>query len=629
MAKDQHPPKRCKVTFEPVGKRVEVATRTTLLEAAQKAGVGIASDCGGLGLCGRCQVVVSKGDVSPPTEDERVLLSEEGLQAGRRLACRTRAEGDIQVHVPESSRIGAQRLQLRSELAEFSLEPLIDACAIEADQPSLDDTRSDLERVQAAVRAARREATGADTAVVSQISAVARANGWHLTAFLRQSEIVGVCPPQSEPLGLAVDVGTTKIGASLLRLADGKELATVGIVNPQIAQGEDVISRLAHASKSADGSRVLALEVREAVDGLLGRAAEDAAVSREEIADICVVGNTAMTHLLAELPVRQLALAPYVPATAAAFDVKARELELRAAPGAYVHVLPCIGGFVGADHVAAILAARLDEPEHTTLVIDIGTNTEIGLAKPGDGLTSVSCPSGPAFEGAHISEGMRAAAGAIEAVRLTEEGPALKTVDDAPPIGLCGSGIVDALAELRRIDVINERGRFNREDKRVRDRGHGAEFLLVPAEESGTGEDLAINQSDINQIQLAKGAIRAGLEVLLDETGTPPEDVREIIIAGAFGSYLRLRSALSIGLLPRLPNARYRQVGNAALAGARWALVSREARERAEGIGRHTRYLELTTYPGFARRFASGMMLPSAEEAAAHTEALVSQPALA
>jgi uncharacterized 2Fe-2S/4Fe-4S cluster protein (DUF4445 family) len=628
MAKDRRPAGRCKVTFEPVGKRVEVAAGTTLLEAAQKAGVAIASDCGGLGLCGQCQVVISGVEVSPPTEDERVLLGEEGLQAGRRLACRTHAEGDVRVHVPESTRVGAQRLQLQSELAEFSLEPLIDACAVTADQPSLDDNRSDLERVQAAVRSAGHEATGADTAVVGQISTVARANDWHLAAFLRRSEIVGVCPTGSEPLGLAVDVGTTKIGASLLRLADGEELALVGVVNPQISQGEDVISRLAYACRNADGSRLLAQEVREAVDRLLGQAAEDAGVSREEIADISMVGNTAMTHLLAELPVRQLALAPYVPATAAPLDLKARDLELRAAPGAYVHVLPCIGGFVGADHVAAILAARLDQPEHTSLVIDIGTNTEIGLARPGQGLTSVSCPSGPAFEGAHISEGMRAASGAIEAVELTEAGPSLKTVDDAPAIGLCGSGMVDAVAELRRVDLINERGRFDREDKRIRRRRGDAEFLLVPADESGTGEDLAINQSDINQIQLAKGAIRAGLEVLLDDTGTAPEDVKEVIIAGAFGSFLRLRSALSIGLLPSLPNARYRQVGNAALAGARWALISRQARERAKRIARQTGYLELTTYPGFARRFASGMLLPGVEEKA-RAELLVSQPAAA
>ncbi len=236
-----------------------------------------------------------------------------------------------------------------------------------------------------------------------------------------------------------------------------------------------------------------------------------------------------MTHLLVELPIQQLALAPYVAATNAAIDLKARDLGLTTAPGAYIHVLPCIGGFVGADHVAMILASGLDQTERTTLGIDIGTNTEIVLAKPGEFcLTSASCASGPAFEGAHISDGMRAASGAIEAVSLTETGLTLKTVDNAPPVGLCGSGIIDGMAELRRWKLINERGRFDRQNERVRSGRHGVEFLLVPGSQSGSRRDVVITQNDINEIQLAKGAIRAGLEVLLEATGTSPEEVQDV-----------------------------------------------------------------------------------------------------
>jgi uncharacterized 2Fe-2S/4Fe-4S cluster protein (DUF4445 family) len=292
-------------------------------------------------------------------------------------------------------------------------------------------------------------------------------------------------------------------------------------------------------------------------------------------------------------------------------DIEARDLGLAAAPGAYVHILPGIGGFVGADHVAMILASGLDRADCVALGIDIGTNTEVVLVKPGQNtLTSASCASGPAFEGAHIGDGMRAASGAIEAVRLSDAGVDLKTVDDAPPVGMCGSGIVDAVAELRRWDLINDRGRFDRHHRRVRQGHHGAEFVLAPGSQSASGRDVAITQQDVNEIQLAKGAIRAGLEVLLEATDTAPEQVQEVIIAGAFGSFLNVRSALDIGLLPRLPNARYRQVGNVALVGARHALSSRQARIRAQEIARRTNYLELTTYPGFSRRFALSMLFP-------------------
>jgi len=599
------------VDFEPVGKRVEVAPEATLLEAAQQAGLALASACGGVGNCGQCRVEMRAGSVSPPTDNERVILTELELQRGLRLACNTRVRGDVKVHVPQSSLITAQRLQLEGELGELTLDPLIRAHDLEMEPPTLNDPRSDLGRLAAAIPPVPGKAVSADPATVRQIAAAARACDWRVTAFLRDGEVIGVAPTGSLPLGVAVDLGTTKIAAVLIDLTSGEELSVAGVLNPQIGYGEDVISRLAHAQRNPDGGHTLAAAVQEALDGLIGELVEQAGVSRDQVADACVVGNTAMTHLLLELPVHQLAVSPYVAATDAALDVKARDLGLTTAPGAYVHVLPCIGGFVGADHVAMILATRLDRTDQVALGIDIGTNTEIALAKPDGSMSSVSCASGPAFEGAHISDGMRAAAGAIEAIDLTETGVALRTVDDAPAIGLCGSGIVDGVAELRRWQLINERGRFDRDHGRVREGRQGPEFVLVPADQSGSQRDVAITQEDVNEIQLAKGAIRAGLEVLLDVTGTAPEEVKEVIIAGAFGSFLKLQSALDMGLLPRLPNAGYRQVGNAALVGARWALVSRQARARARQIAERTTYQELTTYPDFSYKFALGMLFPS------------------
>ncbi len=605
------------VDFEPVGKRVEVGPNTTLLESAQQAGLALSSACGGMGNCGQCRLVILAGNVSPPTVDEKYILTELELQRGQRLACSTHIHSDVKVHVPKSSLITTQRLQLEANLGELTLDPLIHAYDLEVPPPSLHDPRSDLERLAAAIPQIPNQTIGAEPAVVRQITSTARACpvpgrcNWRLTVFLRDAEIVGVVSSGLSPVGLAVDLGTTKIAASLVDLTNGNELAVAGALNPQIGYGEDVISRLTHAWRNPDGGHTLAAMVRETLDDLLGELTEQAGVSRNQVADVCIVGNTAMTHLLIELPVHQLAMSPYVAATNSAINTKARDLGLTTAPGAYVHVLPGIGGFVGADHVAMILASHLDQTEQVALGIDIGTNTEIALARPDRGfLTSVSCASGPAFEGAHISDGMRAAAGAIEAVELTATGLNLKTVDNAPAIGLCGSGIIDSVAELRRWQMINEQGRLDRHHQRVREGGHGAEFLLVPATQSGNQHDVVITQDDINQIQLAKGAIRAGLEVLLDATATAPEEVKEVVIAGAFGSFLKVQSALDIGLLPRLPNAHYRQVGNAALVGAKWALVSNVARERARQIVAQTNYLELTTYPKFNRRFALGMLFP-------------------
>jgi uncharacterized 2Fe-2S/4Fe-4S cluster protein (DUF4445 family) len=599
----------CQVVFEPIGKRIEVAPNTNLLEAARQAGFALASACGGMGRCGQCRLVILAGSVSPPTVDEEYILTELELQRGQRLACHTHIYSNVKVHVPSSSLITTQRLQLTGDLGESTLDPLVHTYDLEVSPPTLYDPRSDLERLAAALPPTSDQPIGAEPAVVCQISSVARACNWHLTAFLRDAEIVGVVPSGLPPVGLAVDLGTTKIAASLLDLTNGNELALAGVLNPQIGYGEDVISRLTYARRKPDGGHTLAAMVWETLDNLLGKLTEQAGVSCTQVADICLVGNTAMTHLLIELPVHQLAVSPYVAATNAAIDLKARDVGLNTAPGAYIHVLPGIGGFVGADHVAMILASRLAQTEQTAIGIDIGTNTEIVLARPErDFLTSVSCASGPAFEGAHISDGMRAAAGAIEAVELTATGIELKTVENAPVIGLCGSGIIDSVAELRRWHLINERGRFDLRHQRVRKGRHGAEFLLAPAGQSGNQRDVVITQKDINEIQLAKGAIRAGLEVLLDATDTMPEEVQEVIIAGAFGSFLNVQNALAMGLFPRLPNVHYRQVGNAALVGAKWALVSRQVRERARRIAAQTHYLELSTYPKFKRQFALGML---------------------
>jgi uncharacterized 2Fe-2S/4Fe-4S cluster protein (DUF4445 family) len=600
------------IQFQPLGNRVSIPAGTDLLEAAREAGLDLASACGGEGNCGQCRVVVLEGDVSPLTLNEEFILSKLEQFSGERLACCTRANSDVTVQIPRESLITGQRLQLESNLRDVAVDPLVQAHTLNLTPPSINDLRSDLTRVMDGLAETYAvSSTFASTAVIRQLSPMLRKQNWQVTVYLRDGEILGIGPVNSPPLGFAVDLGTTKIAAYLVELETGADLAAMGAPNPQIGYGEDVISRLNYVYRNEDGGQVLAGKVQQMLDEMLGELLGQVGAGREQVVDACIAGNTAMTHLLLQLPVAQLAKAPYVAAASTSLTIKAGDLGLEIAPGASVYIPPCIGGFVGADHVAMILACGLDQSDKVTLGIDIGTNSEIVLRKPGmPFLNAASCASGPAFEGAHIGDGMRAATGAIEKVRITENGPLLKTIDDAPAVGLCGSGIVDVAAELYGQGLINFRGRFQKEKDGVGDGRFGPQFLLVPAHESGSNHDIAVTQEDINEIQLAKGAINAGLAILLDVSNTKPEEVQEVIIAGAFGSYLNIKNSIAIGLFPELPQASYRQVGNAAAIGAKWMLVSQKARRRAEEIAEQTHYQELTTYPKFSRRFALGMLFP-------------------
>lgn len=605
------PHERYRVDIEPIGRRVEVAGGTTLLAAVHAAGVELASVCGGHGQCGRCRVTVVGGAAGAPTEADLRHLSETELAGGQRLACRTSVTGDVRVHVPRASLVTHQRLQVGGLARQVVVDPVVHAWDVEVPAPSLADHRGDLDRVAASLRAAGGPAPlSADLAVVRQLVPLTRRTGWRLVLYVRDHELVGVAAPGRRAAGLAVDLGTTKIAGYLVDLETGEELAAAGVPNPQIAHGEDVIARLAHAAREPGGSARLAGAVRAAIDDLAGSLAARVGLARDQIAEAAVVGNTAMHHLLLALPTRQLSVSPFVPAVAQPLDIRAGDLDLDLAPGAHVQLLPCVSGFVGADHVAMVLATELDRAEEVTVGLDVGTNTEIAVSGPGLPLTSASCASGPAFEGAHIHDGMRAAAGAVERVRLTPDGADVRTVDGVAPVGICGSGIVDVVAELRRTGLVNERGRLCRDAPAVRVGRDGPEFVLVPAAASGTGADIVVTQRDVEEIQLAKGAIQAGVRVLLEATGTAPDAVRDVVVAGAFGTYLNLDSALAIGLLPRFAGARYRQVGNAAGVGAKAALLSVAERDRALRVAQEVRYVELTTFPGFQRRFARAMGFP-------------------
>ncbi|MFH1138959.1 MAG: ASKHA domain-containing protein [Pseudomonadota bacterium] len=606
-----------KVEFQPTGKRVEVPLGETVFAAARSGGAALASDCGGRGICGRCRVSIPSGNVSPAEKEERDVLERVGAAPGERLACRCLLRGDALVDIPLDSRRFDQKLQVSGVERLPEGEMVLRRVDIDLAAPTLRDQRSDLARFLEALPGGgdnRDLIVGPELA--GAVSEIGRSSNWRLTAFLRHGSPVGAAARGAAPLGLAVDLGSSKIAGRLVDLESGREILSAGLVNPQIPFGEDIISRLDFALNQENGATRLKQLLHDALRELTATLIRDSGASRRDIAEAAVCGNTAMSHFLLGLPVAPLAHAPYIAGFSTPLELPARDIGLEIMPGARAFILPCLGGFVGGDHAAMILACELDRATVPSLGIDIGTNTEVVLAGPGENgfLAAASCASGPAFEGAHLKDGMRAASGAISRVRITDRGIELDTIAGGPPVGLCGSGLLDAVSEMLKIGAIDERGRIRGDHPAIRREAGLNSFIIAPAAESGTGRDIEITQRDVSQIQLAKGAIRAGIEALLKKTGTNPAEVARIYIAGAFGSFLDPESAVNIGLLPRLPRAEFVAAGNAALVGAALALVSREERSRAADIARRARHVELAADPEFSRDFARALRFPPARE---------------
>jgi uncharacterized 2Fe-2S/4Fe-4S cluster protein (DUF4445 family) len=532
----------------------------------------------------------------------------------------------VRVDIPPEALTAPQRLQIEGQGIEVGLDPIIVPLDLQVTPPDLYDLRPDVSRLQDALAAHGRRPVKIDLPVLAGLPERLRVQGWSARLALRKGEerpqLVGVLAPQARLFGLAVDVGTTKLAAYLVDLATGETVAKAGAMNPQIAYGEDVISRIAYANEHPDGRQTLQGRLVETLNQMAGGLCAEAGATREQVVEAVIVGNTAMHHLFAGLPVRQLGLAPYVPVTGDALELRAGDLGLDLAAGAAVYLPPNIAGYVGADHVAMLLAMDVANSQQPVVALDIGTNTEITLAFPAalaatdpqvasagrqTRLLSCSCASGPAFEGAHIHAGMRAAPGAIERLQIVDEQVLTHTIGGLAPVGICGSGILDAVAEMLAAGVLDLRGVLKEGHVNTRRVDGKVAFVLAPAEATGHGRDLIVRREDVKEIQLAKGAIRAGIEILLAEAGLRLDDIQEFVVAGAFGTYLDLRSAIRVGMFPDLPMGRFRQVGNAAGTGARQLLVSAAQRQEAARIARQVEYIELTTHPEFTQAFVKAL----------------------
>ncbi len=613
------------VEFQPVGRHVLVEPGTTVLEAARKAGVGLSAVCGGSGSCGTCLVRLgADAPVSPPNLIEEGELDADELSSGLRLGCQVELHGPTRVDVPPESLTAPQRTQVEGEEQPVQLDPPVVAHDLTLPAATQNDLRADWERlsdvlVAEGVLAGGQRPSHPQIHILEQLPRLLREGGWRVRVGLRGAEVVSLTSPATPLLGMAVDIGTTKVAGYLVDLISGETLAMRGIMNPQIVYGEDVMARIAYTIEHEDGLEVLQTAIVNAVNELARDLCADATAGEtlqtapplepSHIVEAVVVGNTAMHHLFLGLPVRQLGLAPYVAAVSAPLDIKAKEIGLRLAPGATIHLLPNIAGFVGADHVAMLMATSANLPtEHVVVRLDIGTNTEITLAANGR-FMACSTASGPAFEGAHIRDGMRAAEGAIERVRISDGRVEYQTVGNGLPVGICGSGILDAIAQLKLASALSRRGALDQAHPLVRQGADGPEVLLASAHVTRHGRDIVLNRKDVGEIQLSKGAMRAGIEILLDQFGLVADDIDEFIIAGAFGTYIDVASAVTIGMFPSIPLERFRQVGNAAGIGAKLALLSVAQRAQASALATQVEYLELTNYPGFANEFAKGMSL--------------------
>ena len=602
------------VEFQPLGRRGRCRDDQSITDCARGLGIGINYICGGVGTCQSCKVRVTGGTVSEPTSSELDVFAVEELEAGWRLACQARPLSDCAVTVPAESMTTPQRTQVEGLEIATAPEPPVRAYDLSLTAPSLSDQRADADRLlEALSQQYEVHCRRVDIDVLRELSPQLRSWKWECQASVRDDEVVAVSERAGRQLGLAVDLGTTKIAGYLVDLDTGNTLAARGMMNPQIECGEDVVTRISYVIGSPDGGpRLQALAV-EALNQLARELTAEVGTEPETILEAAVVGNTALHHFLLGLPVAQLVAAPFTPAVSQALDIKARDIGLRIAPGAYVHLLPNIAGFVGADHVAMLLATGARQEKELVVALDIGTNTEVSLAHDGR-ITAVSCASGPAFEGGHIRDGMRAASGAIERLRIVADSTPgglvqCQTVDDAPPAGICGSGILDAMAQLYLNGIVTREGRMASDHPLVRGDGRQREFVLVGEDERDGRHAVAITQQDIRELQLAKAAIRTGIQVLLENSDCSEEDIKQVVIAGAFGSYIDVGSAIDIGMLPSLPRERFRQVGNAAGAGARLALVSTRQREEARSVASRVEYLELASSPNFMQTFTEATYL--------------------
>ena len=626
------------VVFSPSGKRGRFPCSTSVLSAARSLGVDIDSVCGGRAICGRCQVLVSEGEfashnivsrtanLSSPGEAEQRFMEGRGLADDRRLSCQATLQADVLIDVPASSQVRRQIVRKPHEAHDIDINPVLHSYFVEVAQPDMQVPSGDLQRLKEALKNEwQLDDLGCELHVMQTLQRCLREENWQVTVAVRnKKQIVAIWPGLKERLcGVAIDVGSTTIAAHLCDLTSGEVLASAGKMNPQIRFGEDLMSRISYIMMNAGGEADLIRTVRDAISELVAEVSAQAGIKNTDVVEMTVVGNPIMQHLVLGINPVELGTAPFALANDSAVDVLAADIDVAINPGGHVYALPCIAGHVGADTAAVLLAEAPYDRDEISLIVDVGTNAEIIVGNR-DRLLAASSPTGPAFEGAQISSGQRAAPGAIERVRIDRETlePRFKVIDcdlwsDDPQFaeqvsatgitGICGSGIIEVIAEMYLADIIDQNGKISgdgcsRSPHIIKD---GRTFAYVLHDGQQT---IRILQSDVRAIQLAKAALYSSARLLMERCGI--DTVDRIRLAGAFGAHIDGKYAMVLGLIPDCDLKSVSSAGNAAGTGARIALLDRNARPCIEAQVRRIEKIETAVAEGFQNHFVAAMSIP-------------------
>ena len=600
---------RCKVTFFPDNKEISVAEGTNLLDAASRCDIQIKSNCGGVGSCGKCMVEV---------EGEKVL------------ACQTFIKNDMTVTIPLDSRLSEHRVLVdaqsdgKSILGDFKFDPIVKKVQLTLNEPTLVDNTSDLSVLMFQLK---KELTidketcsdiHINLACISKISDLLRENQWKVTVTLIMTdqllEILSIEGGHNPipPYGVALDIGTTTLAINLIDLLSGQIVDKRGTYNKQALYGDDVISRIIYTDDNKDGSQKLQKVVVNSVNKLIQEMLKDHSLEPKDISVMTVAGNTTMTHLFLGISPKYIRLEPYIPAATTFPPIKAKDLSLTMNPEGYVLMYPSVASYVGGDIVAGVLFTGVDKKEELTLFIDIGTNGEMVLGNQ-DWLVTCACSAGPSFEGGGIIFGMRAMSGAIEKVQINPStlDVTLSVVGNSPPVGICGSGLIDLLAQMRKVGIIDRTGQFNAiENPRIRFLDDEWQFVLAFIEQSGNGKDIVITESDVKNLIRSKGAVYAGIRSMLTMVELSEEVIDSVVIAGGFGNYLNIDDAIEIGLLPDMPREKFEFVGNSSIKGAYLALVSQDALKTINALAEQMTYIELSAGNVFMDEYMASLFLP-------------------
>lgn len=620
---------KCSIIFQPWGKRCLCEAGTTALNAARASGVEITSFCGDHRRCGKCKIKLVQTDVnsgpakidevlSPVTDAERALLTETERAAGYRLACCAEIRGNAVLEVPPESRVKDAIVLDRGAEKNIHFNPAVRAYALTLERPSLEDHRDDLARITDALASQNPSlrALTMDYQVLKKLPKILRGARFTVTVLvLNEAEIIAVLPGTEPPVyGMAIDVGTTTIAAGLCDLKTGDLLEKASAVNPQISYGDDVLSRVSHCLIHEDGLETLQSQLMKTLNALAVEMTAKRGTEPSKIAETVLVCNTVMAHIALGITPDALGVSPFISGVRSGLNIKARELGLKIMDGGNVYCLPSEAGFVGGDNTAVLIAEAPYRQDKVQLIIDIGTNGEICLGNA-EALYVTSCATGPALEGAQIQCGMRASEGAVEHVTIDLQTlePSLKIIGEdiwhtGSPVGICGSGIIDAVAQMAAAAIIDSDGNFDKglRHKRIRAGENGKpEYVLAFQKD---GQDLVITQKDVRAVQLAKAALYAGAKILLAES--PFEKIDEIILAGAFGSYIDVKNALRLGLFPDCLLKNIKVVGNAAGVGARMALLDKVKRQEAEAVSQRVRFVESAEQKNFYTEFGNAMGIP-------------------